>query len=403
MARRGSDPSAARAVAAIVSFGKGGRSRFHDSIFYRNVVSMSSRFRPGDCRTPRAPAICRAMPDLLAGHRRLPALRRPFAATATRHAPNPVVWFRPGARILVASQAPGLRVHHGKSALLGSLWPASARLDGCGRGDILRPVPHRDPAGWPSVFPATTPRAVTCRRRACAPQTWRAPRNGDAGGHRADPLDRRLRAGLAPGRPDGVTERVAAWRDHAPAVFPLPPPVLAQYRVAQEEPVVRGRAFAGAAHPRAGGADPMTPLDDAHGAMEAVPGDDAARLRFYDRLAGCELFLLLEEEPEGDRIRPRALPGRGADLRPRLRPRGPADGVRRGACPLCRAFGARAGVDAGGAGDRAGREPRRCALVDPDRGRLGRLAGRHAGRRPRGGRGTPRGTGRARGPARDCC
>ncbi|WP_138468447.1 uracil-DNA glycosylase family protein [Poseidonocella sp. HB161398] len=34
-----------------------------------------------------------------------------FAATATRHAPRPVPWFRPGTRILVAGQAPGMRVH----------------------------------------------------------------------------------------------------------------------------------------------------------------------------------------------------------------------------------------------------------------------------------------------------
>lgn len=34
-----------------------------------------------------------------------------FAATATGHAPRPVAWFRPGARLLVAGQAPGLRVH----------------------------------------------------------------------------------------------------------------------------------------------------------------------------------------------------------------------------------------------------------------------------------------------------
>jgi Uracil-DNA glycosylase len=34
-----------------------------------------------------------------------------FAATATAHAPRPVVWFRPGARILIAGQAPGMRVH----------------------------------------------------------------------------------------------------------------------------------------------------------------------------------------------------------------------------------------------------------------------------------------------------
>jgi uracil-DNA glycosylase len=34
-----------------------------------------------------------------------------FGATATAHDPRPVVWFRPGARLLIAGQAPGLRVH----------------------------------------------------------------------------------------------------------------------------------------------------------------------------------------------------------------------------------------------------------------------------------------------------
>ncbi len=34
-----------------------------------------------------------------------------FAATATAHAPRPVVWFAPGARLLIAGQAPGARVH----------------------------------------------------------------------------------------------------------------------------------------------------------------------------------------------------------------------------------------------------------------------------------------------------
>jgi hypothetical protein len=52
----------------------------------------------------------------------------------------------------------------------------------------------------------------------------------------------------------------------------------------------------------------MTPLDQAHAAMDAAPDDDAARLRFYDRLAGSELVLLLEEEPEGAQIRPALFP-----------------------------------------------------------------------------------------------
>ena len=55
----------------------------------------------------------------------------------------------------------------------------------------------------------------------------------------------------------------------------------------------------------------MTPLDHAHAAMEAAPAYDAARLRFYDRLAASELFLLLEAEAEGDRIRPQVFPVEG--------------------------------------------------------------------------------------------
>lgn len=48
----------------------------------------------------------------------------------------------------------------------------------------------------------------------------------------------------------------------------------------------------------------MTPLDTAHAAMTADEGDDAARLRFYERVADVELFLLLEAEPDGDQISP---------------------------------------------------------------------------------------------------
>ena len=48
----------------------------------------------------------------------------------------------------------------------------------------------------------------------------------------------------------------------------------------------------------------MTPLDTAHQAMEANPDDDAARLRFYERLADSELFLMLAKEVEGDQIEP---------------------------------------------------------------------------------------------------
>ena len=45
----------------------------------------------------------------------------------------------------------------------------------------------------------------------------------------------------------------------------------------------------------------QTPLDKAHALMEA---DEAQALRFYERLADAELFLMLEEEASDDRARP---------------------------------------------------------------------------------------------------
>ena len=48
----------------------------------------------------------------------------------------------------------------------------------------------------------------------------------------------------------------------------------------------------------------LTALDHAHAQMQAAPDDDAARLRFYERLADSELFLLLAREAEGDTVEP---------------------------------------------------------------------------------------------------
>ena len=49
----------------------------------------------------------------------------------------------------------------------------------------------------------------------------------------------------------------------------------------------------------------VTLLDAAHAAVSANPDDDTARLRFFERLADGEMFLLLEREVEGDQIAPR--------------------------------------------------------------------------------------------------
>ncbi|MDG1407968.1 MAG: SseB family protein [Octadecabacter sp.] len=47
-----------------------------------------------------------------------------------------------------------------------------------------------------------------------------------------------------------------------------------------------------------------TEIDLAHAAMVADEADDLARLRFYERLAESELFMLLEDEAEGGQISP---------------------------------------------------------------------------------------------------
>ncbi len=47
-----------------------------------------------------------------------------------------------------------------------------------------------------------------------------------------------------------------------------------------------------------------TPLDTAHAAMMADEGNDTARLRFYERIADVELFMLLEDEPDDDNVSP---------------------------------------------------------------------------------------------------
>ena len=146
-----------------------------------------------------------------------------FAATATRHAPRPVVWFGDRARILIAGQAPGARVHAAQ-------------------------VPFRDRSGdrlrdWMAVDEATfydRDRIAIVPMAFCFPgydaagsdlpppplcaATWRAPvmaMLGEVpltllvGGH-AQRWHLRDRT--------GVTDRVAGWRDHAPRVFPLPHP-----------------------------------------------------------------------------------------------------------------------------------------------------------------------------------
>lgn len=145
-----------------------------------------------------------------------------FAATASHHVPRPVVWFRPGARVLIVGQAPGARVH------------ASGRPFTDASGDRLR--------DWMGISPETfydRDRVAIVPMAFCFPgydakgadlpppplcaATWR-----DAVMAALGPMELTLLVGGAAQRwhlgARNVTAAVAGWRAQAPHVFPLPHP-----------------------------------------------------------------------------------------------------------------------------------------------------------------------------------
>lgn len=149
-----------------------------------------------------------------------------FARTATAHEPRPILWARPTARILIAGQAPGLRVHQ-------SGVPFDDRS-----GDRLRDWLGLDRARFYDrdriavvpmafCFPGYDARGADLPPpRRCA-DTWRT-------GFLAQLTDLRVTFVIgqyaqrwhlgAQATRGGVTATVAGWRDHAPRLFPLPHP-----------------------------------------------------------------------------------------------------------------------------------------------------------------------------------
>lgn len=146
-----------------------------------------------------------------------------FAATETAHTPRPVVWFRPGARILVAGQAPGARVHESGKPFTD---PSGDRLrDWMGIDeavfydqDKLAIVPMA------FCFPGYDAKGADRPPPKICAKTWRDDVMAHVG---AVPLVL-LIGGYAQswhlGIKSNVTDTVAAWRDFAPRAFPLPHP-----------------------------------------------------------------------------------------------------------------------------------------------------------------------------------
>ena len=146
-----------------------------------------------------------------------------FALTATHHAPRPVVWFRPSARILIAGQAPGARVHQSGRPFTDASgdrlrqWLGMSEAQFYDR-DRVAIVPMAFCFPGYNAKQADLPPPPVCAR------TWRAQVMQAmpeveltivVGAH-----SQRYHLGGA-GR---VTDRVRGWREHAPQIFPLPHP-----------------------------------------------------------------------------------------------------------------------------------------------------------------------------------
>ena len=146
-----------------------------------------------------------------------------FAATATAHAPRPVPWFAPGARLLIAGQAPGLRVHEAGRPFAD---PSGDRLrDWLG----LAPEAFYDRARVAIVpmafcFPGYDAKGSDLPPPPLCARTWRQEVMAALPGIRLSVLVGGHAQRWHLGPQASVTGTVRGWRDHAPAVFPLPHP-----------------------------------------------------------------------------------------------------------------------------------------------------------------------------------
>ena len=146
-----------------------------------------------------------------------------FAATATGHAPRPVVWFDAGARILIAGQAPGMRVHHSGKPFTD---PSGDRLQawmGIGEDQFYdRSKVAIVPMAF--CFPGYDAKGSDLPPPKICAETWHA--------RIMAALPKRRLTLLVGGYAHrwhlqtkaSVTASVAAWRDMADDILPLPHP-----------------------------------------------------------------------------------------------------------------------------------------------------------------------------------
>ncbi len=146
-----------------------------------------------------------------------------FAATKTAHAPRPVVWFRRSARLLIAGQAPGMRVHASGKPFDDQ---SGRRLrDWLGlSADEFYDLSRVAIVPMAFCFPGYDARGSDLPPPKDCARTWH-----EQVMQSLDNLSLKVVIGGPAqrwhlGTREGVTDTVKAWRNHAPGVFPLPHP-----------------------------------------------------------------------------------------------------------------------------------------------------------------------------------
>jgi len=146
-----------------------------------------------------------------------------FAATETHHEPRPVAWFAPQARLLIAGQAPGARVHASGKPFTD---PSGNRLrDWTGLSEAeFYDLNRVAIVPMAFCFPGYDAKGADLPPPPLCARTWRAGVMAALPGLRL-----RLLVGGAAIRwhlgLDNVTAAVADWRAHAAGgIFPLPHP-----------------------------------------------------------------------------------------------------------------------------------------------------------------------------------
>ncbi len=218
-----------------------------------------------------------------------------------------MVWFRPGARLLIAGQAPGARVH-------ASGQPFTDRS-----GDRLRDWTgleaerfyDRDRVAIVPMafcFPGYDAKGADLPPPPLCAATWRAEVMAALRGVRLVLAvgGAAIRWHIGPGRWRRMW-RVGAgrWRGASSPCRIRPGGIRGG---CSATPGSRPN-FCPTCGPRAQGdggtMTVVTLLDAAHAAVSANPEDETARLRFYERLADGEMFLLLEREAKGEVLDPK--------------------------------------------------------------------------------------------------